>query len=264
MEKKEGHQCKARNADKEKWTVSDYKNKKILKKVKYQLDKNPSYIFNIVSAVPNTLLGDICDSARNSSGSSKEFYDQILTRGESVQKAFKDFCDAMELDDKNEEDINIAYDYLRRIKIILFPENEVTKQDLLREASFLFTGKAETVYAHLSNYPLENDKLGSSINSNDLLTYLEKQGIFLKQLGRNTIMPVVFRLQEEFKESIQPNLINDELINRPETNDCIEILNHDGLIIVTGDSGVGRCFFTKYELTRYFNKRGYIICSFKS
>ncbi|MBP1949346.1 NACHT domain-containing protein [Virgibacillus litoralis] len=253
---KEGHQCKARNADKEKWTVSDYKNKKILKKVKYQLDKNPNYIFNVVSAVPNTLLGDICDSARNSSGSSKDFYDyQILTRGEGVQTAFKDFCDAMELDDKNKKDINSAYDYLRRIKIILFPDNEVTKQDLLREASFLFTGKAETVYAHLSNYPLENDKLGSSINSNDLLTYLEKQGIFLKRWGLNTIMPVVFRLQEEFKESIQPNLINDELINRPETNDCVQILNHDGLIIVTGDSGVGKSGVL-YELTRYFDKEG--------
>jgi len=88
-----------------------------------------------------------------------------------------------------------------------------------------------------------------------LITYLEKQGIFLKRWGLNTIMPVVYRLQEEFKESIQPNLINDELINRPETNDCVQILNHDGLIIVTGDSGVGKSGVL-YELTRYFDKEG--------
>lgn len=256
--KREGHQCKARNSDKEKWTIADYKNKKILKNVKYQLDRDPSFTFNIVSAVPNTLLGDICDSARNSGGYFNEFYkSQILTRGESVQKTFNEFCIAMDLDKNKEEDLQTVYNYLRRIKIILFPDNEVTKQDLLREASFMFTGKPETVFASLSKYAIENDKLGNPITSNDLLTYLERQGILLKQLGINTVMPVVSRLQNDFKESIKPNLINGNLIKRIETDKCIEALNQDGLLIITGDSGVGKSGVL-YELTTCFEKEGIV------
>lgn len=253
--RKEGHQCKARNADKEKWTISDYKNKNILSKALHHLDRDPSCIYSIVSAVPNTLLGDICDTARNSNENPSDFYKyQIKNRGASVKSTFNDFCTSTGLDTSKDDDIRRAYDYLKRIRIILFPDNEVTKEDLLREASFLFTNKPETVYSHLVKYAVENNKLGSPITANDLISYLERQNIILKLLSHNKkTLPVIQRLQGEFKSTIQPNLIKGELIKRRETSDCLDYLDEDGLVMITGDSGVGKSGVL-YELTQKFDE----------
>src|SRR5690625_5753412 len=64
---KEGHQCKARNADKEYWTVSDLGSKDIFKKAKFHLNRDPNIKYVFVSAVPNTLLKDRKSTRLNSS-----------------------------------------------------------------------------------------------------------------------------------------------------------------------------------------------------
>ncbi|WP_100616857.1 AAA family ATPase [Bacillus cereus] len=240
--KRQAHQCKARNAHKEGWSVNELKNKEVLKNIKYQLDRNLNYEFVFVSAVSNTLLGDICDSARNSKGDPEDFYNsQIFSRGKEVKKTFNEFCNSMALNYAQQQDRHLAYEYLKRIKIIFYPDHETTKQDLLREAGFLFTGSPETVFSCLITYAVENNKLGKPIIGNDLFSFFETQDIFPKQLAHDDrILPTVKSLQRDFVQSIEPLLIGSELIRRMETQKCLEILQQEGLLILTGDSGSGK------------------------
>ncbi|MBW0933538.1 AAA family ATPase [Priestia megaterium] len=257
--RREAHQCKARNAHKEGWSVNELKNKEILKNIRYQLDRDLNHQFVFVSAVSNTLLGDICESARNSTGNPKDFYNhQILKRGKEVQKSFNDFCSALSLDLSLEEDLNLAYHYLKRIQFIYYPDNETTKQDLFREAGFLFTGKPETIFSNLLTYAVENNKFGKPINANHLLDFLETQDIFPKQLAHDKrILPTVKKIQKDFIHSIQPTLIGGTVIKRVETENCIKSLKNDGLVILTGDSGVGKSGVL-YEVTNRLEEDGVI------
>ena len=60
------HQCKARNGSEEKWRPSDLNARGVLESLGYHVDRDEVDEFHLVSAVPCTSLGDICESARQS------------------------------------------------------------------------------------------------------------------------------------------------------------------------------------------------------
>ena len=149
----QAQQCKARNGSKGDWAVADLNNRGVLAKARYQLDRDRSYEFAFVSAIQATLLGDICDSARNSAGNSEVFFrHQIEAIGEPRQKAFRQFCRYLGLDGGQVSDRAIAYEYLRRMYFLLWADDQNSRDDLLTLASMLATGEPEAVVATLAEY----------------------------------------------------------------------------------------------------------------
>ena len=108
-------QCKARNKSKESWSINDLKSKGVLNHLKDQLDRDPQYEFEFVSGVGARLFGDICDYARRSGNDPDLFYEsKIQSAGTKTKKGFDTFCSALSLDPTKKEDLNSAFDYLKR------------------------------------------------------------------------------------------------------------------------------------------------------
>ena len=255
--KRQAQQCKARNVSKEFWTVSDLASRGVLKKIKHQLDRDENYEFLFVSGVSNTIFRDICDSARNSNGNSEDFYKfQILTRGEESQKAYSEFCKAVSLNNETFQDRQIAFNYLRRIRTTLFPDDYNCWLDLLTETRFILTGEPEVIVSCLMNYAENNDKLGNVIYADELYKYFEEKEITLKNLSHDhRILPTIQNLQQEFKESIFPRLIDHKPLVREETSKCIDELEKNGLVILHRSAGVGKSGVL-YELANSLNANG--------
>ncbi len=250
---REAHQCKARNSSKEAWNISALKNRGVLERLRFQLDRIPEheYVFVFVSGVPATLLGDICESARNSNDNPEDFYRyQVEDVGSNRRELFRQFCRALDIDADKSEGRSQAYNYLRRTRFELYPYDKNHWDTLLTLAGFLLTGAPETVISTLSNYAVDQDRLGKRIYPDVLRKYLVTQGIYSKDLASNPrITPVIERLRFEFEDSIRPGLIDKEIIHREETDKCLEALNSNAIVILHGSAGSGKSVVL-YEVTK--------------
>ncbi len=239
---RQAQQCKARNGSNEHWAIGDLKHRGILSNMKFQLNRDKSNEFILVSGVGFTALSDVCESASMSDGNPENFYKyQIVEKGQPRIKIYRDFCTAIDLSQDKKEDRVEAFDYLRRLKITLYLGDYECKQDLLTEISILFSGNTEFIYNTLINYAEEHDRLGSPICCDGLYNFLMRNGAVPKYLTRDTrINPIILRLRTEFKESVCQNLINRSIISRNETDVCFNALQKCGLVILHGNAGTGK------------------------
>lgn len=196
---RQAQQCKARNGSNEFWPIRDLKARGILDSIRFQLDRNSGYEFVLVSGVPAKLFGDICDSARNSNDNAEDFYQyQIQGVGIERHSAFQQICIAWNLNFEDEKDRAIAFDYLRRIRIELYPDDSNTWGELLTRAGFLLSGEPNIVIATLLTYAESHDQLGIPIYADELRKFLFSQNIHPKNLVYdNRIAPTIERLQSD-------------------------------------------------------------------
>lgn len=147
---RECHQCKARNASKEFWDLSDLASRGIFRKAKKQLDSGSGVTYFFISAAAGLMLNDLSARARNSNSNSEDFHEfQIGKAGSEVKKAFINFSKYMELNIDTIQGRNQAYDYLRRIYIIQYADDLYARNSLIDEIRFLFAGDAEAIYSLL-------------------------------------------------------------------------------------------------------------------
>lgn len=258
--KRQAQQCKARNRSKESWSIGDLKARDILENLRIQLDRDSRNEFVLISGIPATLFGDICDSARNSNGNSEDFYRyQIQSVGTERLGAFRQFCQAVSLNHEDKSDRGRAFDYLRRTRVELYPGDENVFGDLLTTAGFLLTGEPETAIAVLLTYAENHDRLGTPIYVDELRNHLVTQYIYPQNLAHDDrVAPAIENQQQEFDESIRPLLIGNSLIHRGETDKCLEALRVNGMVILHGPAGSGKSGVL-YELTRELRDEG-IVC----
>lgn len=233
------HQCKARNASEENWSVNNLKTRGVIQNILYQLDRQKSnFEFVFVSGVPVTSLGDICDSARTSPDDAEQFYIHQIKDSGPRTKIFKDFCKAANLDSEDQQDRKLAYNYLKRIYMKLFPGD---LDHLLTTSRYLLSGDPEVAVSVMLHYIESHDKFGKPIYANELIAYLNEKNIYLKDLGRDKrIFPAIEVLQRQFSESIEPHLIRGQFLEREEITTCINALNENGLVLIHGDAGKGK------------------------
>ncbi|WP_425805580.1 hypothetical protein ACHOLT_02555 [Desulfitobacterium sp. Sab5] len=238
---RECHQCKARNSSKEYWDLSDLDARGIFKKAKKQLENNDSVNYYLISAVAGVMMNDLTIRAQNSNSNSEDFYKyQIETSGKEVVKAFKSFAKYMQLDIDTVQGRYRAYEYLRKIYLIQYPDDINTKQSLKEIIMFLFVGNSEAIYSLISNYAIENQLLGTEINSFMLNNYLLSQpDLSSRQLCKDE--RVISRLEflnEEFISSFVP--INNLIIHRTESEECYNKVLNGISLILHGKAGSGK------------------------
>ena len=238
--KRQFHQCKARNKSKEYWSTADLAAKGILGNAAFQLSRSDVNEFVFVSGVPASILGDICESARQSKGEAEDFYKcQIEEVGRSRLEPFRRFCGALDLCVNTVADRTKAYGYLQRFYIYLWPDDRNSLEGLTDRASVLVTGEPQVVIACLRDYAESN--LRRSITAIDLSVHLTTLGFQPRRfLNDSRIVPAMDNLQLRFEESINPGLINGKLIDRKETEELVKAVKKGGLVVIHGVSGCGK------------------------
>ena len=262
VERKDGirqaQQCKARNAGREHWSVSDLRNRGILAYMKLQLDREQSHEFALVSGLPATQITDVCQSARDSKGQSEDFYrHQIEAIGGNRRATFREFCQSLELDVQTPADRECAFDYLRRMHFHHFLDDQSTRDELRTWAGLLFSGDPVAVIAALADFA--EHELRKPIHADDVRKHLDALGFHPKQLAHDTrIAPAIEERRCEFVEWLQSKLIRGQLIPREETRQIREMLKTDGVVVVHGTAGTGKSGVL-FELAQELSRDG-VVC----
>lgn len=242
-------QCKARNASKEHWSIADLYSRDILQHLKFQLDRETKHEFVLVTGVPASVLGDMCESARNSNGNPEDYYNfQIQPIGVNKRKVYGKFCEYLNLNQNEVADRAKVFDYLRRTHIVLWPDDQNSYEELLGWASVLVNGEPRSVVSCLAEYAQNN--LRKRLLSNDVWSHLEGLDFNPRRLSHDDrIVPALEKLQQHFDDSIASGLIGDELIAREETQELLKALEQGGIVILHGAAGYGKSGVL-YELTK--------------
>ncbi|MFG1591946.1 hypothetical protein [Halobacteriovorax sp. CON-3] len=244
-------QCKARNGSNESWSVSSLKN--VISKIPKHAKVTNSKRFRLISPLSFTLLQDLCDDARMSEDP-RAYYNSIVLKSKNKKDVFEKFCGVLKLNALDEKDQDEAYFLLRRFSIEQYQGSEATKDDLLVKIQFMFTSTPGVTLSVLRDYVISEKMLGKRIFADDLLDYLAKHEIYPKNNLEDRRLSVLFgSLKSDFKASIEDNLINDSLIDRKETQSCIQEFDGSDILIIHGESGGGKSAVL-YQFVQYLDK----------
>lgn len=236
---KEHQQCKARNASKEYWDISDLKEKNIFSTWKVHLDRDCFRKVALVSPIACSFLFDLHDRACNTSGKVEDFYSiQIMKSSKKFQNFYKNFCDEMDLNSNDNNDIFKSINYLKRIYYKQISEYQLKEMINLYIQNF-FSTKVETVYNAFVSLIVKEDILGKETTQTILMDYLKKQGItFRLQDNDERISPRIQEINQEYRKNFNP-LLNG-FVHRKVFDDCIEAITNEKSIIISGNAGYGK------------------------
>lgn len=236
---KEHQQCKARNASKEYWNISDLKEKNIFSTWKVHLDRDCFRKVALISPIACTFLSDLHDRASNTSGKAEDFYSiQIMKSSKPFQEFYEKFCFEMDLNSDEDDDILKSINYLKRIYYKQISEYQLKEMINLYIQNF-FSTKVETVYNAFVSLIVKEDILGKETTQTILMDYLKKQGItFRLQDNDERISPRIQEINQEYRKNFNP-LLNG-FVHRKVFDDCIEAITNEKSIIISGNAGYGK------------------------
>lgn len=236
--KKEHQQCKARNSSKEHWDASDLKARNIFRVWKFQLDRDEERKVALVSPMVCTNLEDLCKRAKNTSGKAEDFNQQIFNSGKEFIRFYEAFCSEMELDKNNETDVLRAIDYLKRISYKQISEYELNER-INQNIQYWFCNGFDEVYNAMISLIESKDILGKEITQTILLDYFAKQNITMKmKAGDKRLAPRIQEINEEYKDTFVS--LQGGLIQREEFGMCIDAIESEEMVIVSGNAGCGK------------------------
>lgn len=236
---KEHQQCKARNASKEYWNISDLKEKNIFSTWKVHLDRDCFRKVALVSPIACTFLSDLHDRASNTSGKTEDFYSiQIMKSSKPFQEFYEKFCFEMDLNSDEDDYILKSINYLKRIYYKQISEYQL-KEMINQYIQFLFSTKVETVYNAFISLIVKEDIFGQEITQIILTNYFQKQEInFRLQDNDERISPRIQEINQEYRENFNPLLSG--FVHRKVFDDCIEAITNEKSIIISGNAGYGK------------------------
>ena len=236
---KEHQQCKARNASKNCWQISDLKARNILSAWKMQLNRDSDRQVALVSPMDCSFLVDLNDRAHNTSGKAEDFYTiQILKSDKKFQNFYKSFCIEMGLNIQKDTDILKSIDYLKRIYYKRISEYEI-RERISQSIQFLFRSEKNIVYNALVSLVVTKDILGKEITQSVLYDYFKNQKIeFCLRDNDDRIAPRINEINQEYRETFK--VLQEGLINRKEFGKCIDAIENEKSIIISGSAGYGK------------------------
>ncbi len=237
---REAQQCKIRNSSSEHWTIPDLKRRGVLEHAKFQLNRDSMIRYALVSAVPFTMLHDLCESARLSGGVAEEFYaHQVNALGEPRRLLFKVLCSALGLDVEVAQGRAVAYDYLQRTDVILHPDDRYRSEELETLAWLTVDGNPQVTISVLCDFA--QDSLRKKIDAGMVWNHLRSRGLYPRKLDKDPrAISAIQYLRDSFQNSIRPKLIRRTPLPRPEAQAVVEQLENAGVILVHGRPGEGK------------------------
>lgn len=241
---KEHHQCKIGNVSDDAWSLSTLQSKELLTKG-FQHILSGSKSYKVVSRIGFRLLEDICESARNSTGSSSDFYKyQIQNISEERRKLFRELCTKLGLSSSDSDDLDKVFQFLKAFEVTQFNEDDVDNALFTLIAEKLVYQPPTHLVHFLQTYPVKCGKLRTPITSHILKTDLEDYHFSFKTYpGDPHISAVLAMLNDEFDHSIEPYLISRQNIQRAEFSTTLDTVNNNPITIIKADAGVGKSAF---------------------
>jgi hypothetical protein len=251
---RQGQQCKHHDKP---WTLADLSARGVLRAACFQLDRDPSYEFALISPSTSPALGPLCESARQSSGDAEQFYElQVQAISEDRRLAYRQFCGYLGLGPENHANRALAYGYLRRMFIECWPDSATAREDLLGLANVLVVGDPATVLAVLAGFVQDN--LRMPITAPAVWHNLKSHGLQPRHLPNDTrILPAVEELRQQFADSIKDDLIAGAVIPRKETSTVLEALRDGAVVVLHGSPGRGKSGVL-YELIQRFRDEKWV------
>lgn len=251
---KEHQQCKARNASKKSWEISDLSARNILSAWKIQLNRGDNRRVALVSPMDCTFLVDLNDRANNTSGRAEDFYAvQILRSDKKFQNFYKNFCTEMGLKCEEDKDVLKSIDYLKRIYYKRLSEHEIQER-INQSIQFLFRSEKNIVYNALISLVVTKDILGKEITQPILYDYFKNQKIeFRLRDSDDRIAPRINEINREYRETFKP--LQEGLIDRKEFGGCIDAIENEKSFIICGSAGYGKSGCTEAILNYCERKR---------
>ncbi|HIE0669795.1 TPA: hypothetical protein ACXJNJ_002354 [Acinetobacter nosocomialis] len=253
---RELHQCKIGDRSSDAWTLATLQSKQLLTKG-FQHILSGSQTYKVVSRIGFRLLEDICESARNSTDSSSDFFEyQIKNISPDRLKLFNELCKRLSLDSSNLDDLNKVFQFFKAFEITQFNENELDNElFLLLSEKLVYQSPVQLIH-FLQTYPVKCDRLRKKITSHILKADLEvHQFSFKTYPGDPHISSVIKALNEEFDRSIEPYLISNQNIHRIEFINTLDAINISPITLIKADAGVGKSAFL-LNLKQHFVRIG--------
>ncbi len=236
---KEHQQCKARNASKEYWEISDLKARNIFKTWNHQLSRDENRKVALVSPIGCSFLVDLHERSLNTSGNPRDFYDfQIQKSSKTFSKFYHDFCTEMNLEYSKDNEVLRSIDYLRRINLKHISEYAI-RENIYQKIEFYFCSDKNVVYNALVAFVIDGDILGKEITETILQDYLTAQHIKLRLIdGNKRIVPQISTINQEYRASFKP--LQEGLIQRNEFEKCTKTIKNEQNLIISGNAGYGK------------------------
>lgn len=256
---REHHQCKIGDRSSDAWTLATLQSKQLLTKG-FQHILSGSQSYKVVSRIGFRLLEDICESARNSTDSSSDFFEyQIKNISSDRLKLFNELCDRLNLDSSSLDDLDKAIQFLKSFELKKFNEDDIDNELCILLAEKLVYQPPSHLVHFLQSYPVKCDKLRKPITSHTLKTDLDVHHFSFKTYpGHPHISDVIATLNDEFDRSIEPYLISQQNIQRAEFSTTLDTVNNNPITIIKADAGVGKSAFL-LDLKKHFVRSGTIV-----
>lgn len=255
---KEHHQCKIGQKSVEAWTIATLESKELLTKgFEHILSGSKSY--KVISRIGFRLLEDICESARNSTDSSLDFFEHQIKISQDRIKLFEELCKRLKLDQSKSSDLDKVLHFLKCFEIRQFNEDDTDHEVCILLAEKLVYEPAVHLVHFLQTYPVKCNKLRLLITTHLLKTDLEThQFSFRPSPSDPHTSSVIATLNEEFDQSIEPYLISQNNIYRTEFTTAFESVNSSPITLIKADAGVGKSAFL-LDLKKHFIQSGAIV-----
>lgn len=255
---KEHHQCKIGQKSVEAWTIATLESKELLTKgFEHILSGSKSY--KVISRIGFRLLEDICESARNSTDSSLDFFEHQIKISQDRIKLFDGLCKRLKLDQSKSDDLDKALHFLKCFEIRQFNEDDTDHEVCILLAEKLVYEPPIHLVHFLQTYPVKCNKLREKITTHLLKTDLEThQFSFRPSPSDPHTFAVIATLNEEFDQSIEPYLISQNNIYRTEFTTALESVNSSPITLIKADAGVGKSAFL-LDLKKHFIQSGAIV-----
>ncbi|EHL0041969.1 hypothetical protein G8B08_06465 [Enterococcus faecalis] len=235
---KEGQQCKGRNGSKEIWDFASVNGRGIFKNWKHQLDADQLNKVSLVSPLAFTNLEDLIERAKTNESPMDFYNNQILSSSKDFIKFFKNFCNSMDLNPDNAQDLIKSISYLRRILYRQIPD-AMLKEIVLKKINYLFIGNEEQIYNTFVAWIIDGDIYGKELTRTEILKFLKDKEIDFRNLALDSrIVPRINELNQEYINGFY--CIDNNLIYREEFDKCKEIINSEKSLIIHGKAGRGK------------------------
>lgn len=253
------YQCKASNAIRSSWSISDLKKHNVFKRAKEIVSADVKNLYYFISPLQYNELDELCKRTRTNS-SYEDFVNYQLNNAH-IKRLFSECINELGLNEHVFSDVATTIDILSHCFFEQYIIGTEAEQDLEEYIGTLFTGKASMVRVLLEQYANDTGRYGIKITAQDIIDYLKTRNIHFRNYhGNETVLNRIHILNHTYWDSYRA--INETLVHRTATDSIIKSIHNGQSVILHGKAGTGKSGCLE-ETIHYLQQTGILYLSVK-